>query len=115
MFDGCCRGGLAKTQKLIGKLDTVECQHRCSLDRKCNAIEVNGCNSSPLCGGQCYHFYGTGPVDTRELLVKGRGGGVLSAKLSPLFKTMGIPSPPPAEGTGRAGWRPHRVAHGELR
>ena len=60
MFDGCCRGALAKTWKVIGKLDTQECQHRCILDPKCNAIVVNGCNQDPLCGGLCYHFYGNG-------------------------------------------------------
>jgi hypothetical protein len=73
MFDGCCRGGPAKTWKVIGKLDTIECQHRCSLDRRCNAVEVNGCNGDPLCGGQCLHFYGdgAGPITNGRCVVSG--------------------------------------------
>merc|ERR1712147_401574 len=52
-FNGCCRGDLAKTNKKVGKMNHLQCKQRCTSDKKCNAVEVNGCKKSNLCVGDC--------------------------------------------------------------
>merc|ERR1712147_386840 len=67
-FNGCCRGDLAKTNKKVGKMNHIQCKQRCTSDKKCNAVEVNGCKKSNLCVGDCYLFYG----DAKGKLTNGK-------------------------------------------
>merc|ERR1711920_971115 len=56
-FNDCCRGTRASTWKLKGVLDIGTCKKQCTADKKCNAIEVNGCLKNK-CKGKCWHFFG---------------------------------------------------------
>jgi len=72
LFDGCPRGGRASSWKMVQNPTTFEkCKQTCSDDPRCNAIEINGCNSLGTaypkkgdkpsnCNARCYNFYGTG-------------------------------------------------------
>jgi hypothetical protein len=56
-FNGCCRGTRASSWKLQGEMEAQYCTKRCTEDKNCNAVEVNGCRKNQ-CKGKCWHFYG---------------------------------------------------------
>jgi len=56
-FNGCCRGSRASSWKLKGTKDMATCKKMCTADKKCHAVEVNGCLKNN-CKGNCWHFYG---------------------------------------------------------
>jgi hypothetical protein len=56
-FNGCCRGTRASSWKLQGVMEAQYCTKRCTEDKNCNAVEVNGCRKNQ-CKGKCWHFYG---------------------------------------------------------
>jgi len=61
LFNGCPRGG-AITAVNAGNLPLAACQAKCDGDAACIVIEVNGCLSSPTCGGACWLFKGSGQI-----------------------------------------------------
>ena len=61
LFYGCPRGSLASSWEEMGALTLAECAAKCDGNAACTVIEVNGCLRAPaLCGGLCYHFFGSG-------------------------------------------------------
>jgi len=41
----------------MGTMEAKYCTKKCTEDKKCNAVEVNGCRKNQ-CKGKCWHFYG---------------------------------------------------------
>ena len=55
-FDGQCRGTGGQQGKDLGKMGRTACEARCSADKDCDAMEVNGCRRSAACVGECWTF-----------------------------------------------------------
>jgi hypothetical protein len=70
LFNGCPRGN--GTWKKVGdNMNLVACQAACDTDSTCNAIEINGCNANPACGGACWLFSLNGQITNGNCVTNG--------------------------------------------